>query len=320
MLTCKIRAYKGTGSFLTVDGQTPITLYRNVSLQSENAGKIQTWSIPSLTSGVVIRPTAGTQYTLGIQTSDSNCQMVTINSQSGVNFISADGTGASGLYRIQLKSDSTKYLTASGKSAGSNVYWAAPNSSLESQIWQVVITEKVLEMPAGRNCNWNQFYSGVTSQLGGDTWGCTITTALDLVNFYGPKSYTMADIRGAWYPSFTWNRVWEGNLWVDPQRTDKTGQEAFAIIRAQIDLGRPVIVNIGSNYDNHTVMCYGYTSGGTSNAHFLVMDPAGSGRNNTSSPYGAERTLAESMTFNDHPEGIWSIRLTASKNDVKNSF
>ena len=51
-------------------------------------------------------------------------------------------------------------------------------------------------MPAGRNCCWNQRCEEITKVVGKKE--CTITTALNLVNFYGPGKYKIGDISGAW--------------------------------------------------------------------------------------------------------------------------
>lgn len=172
-------------------------------------------------------------------------------------------------------------------------------------------TSKILPIP-GRNCCWNQFYTGITNITG--SGACTITTALDLVNFYGPSSYTITDIKGAWVSGagMNWNYNFAAcgsKLRVKSSSEALKGSAAFQAIRAEIDAGHPVIVNIGTgNSDNHTVMCYGYTNGGTANSHFKVMDPAY--WEDKSSQKGIDTTLDNSMSRNSHPEGIWCIRRT----------
>ena len=65
-----------------------------------------------------------------------------------------------------------------------------------------------LTMPSGRICNWNQFYTPINNLTGGE--GCTITAVLDVLNFFGPSSYTINDIRGAWVngQGVNWNYNW----------------------------------------------------------------------------------------------------------------
>ena len=58
-------------------------------------------------------------------------------------------------------------------------------------------TSHIIKMPSGRRCCWNQRYLEIVNTIGSKS-GCTITTALDLVNFYGPSNYSIANIKGAW--------------------------------------------------------------------------------------------------------------------------
>lgn len=181
----------------------------------------------------------------------------------------------------------------------------------------------IIQMPSGRRCCWNQRYSAIVNAVGKS--GCTITTALDLVNFYGPSSYTITDIKAAWIPNqgMNWNYDFSrcgSKLGVTSSKTDVKGTAAFPVIRAEIDRNRPVIVNIGTgNSSNHTVMCYGYKNGGNSYSDFLVMDPikfvpdSPNGVLQTTID-GSDHTLQNAMDNNSHPQGIWSIRKTFRKN------
>ena len=182
-------------------------------------------------------------------------------------------------------------------------------------------------MPSGRRCCWNQRYSEIVSALGNNTKGCTITTALDLVNFYGPYSYTISDIVKAWTTAgMNWNYDFSGigknkkcALRVAGSSEKLKGANAFPTIRDEINAGRPVIVNIGTgNSDNHTVMCYGYTNGGSAYSHFLVMDPikfvpdkpSSQGGKLQTTIDGSDHNLQQSMDNNGHTQGIWCIRKT----------
>lgn len=176
-------------------------------------------------------------------------------------------------------------------------------------------------MPSGRNCNWSQFYQGICDAIN-SVKGCTITAVLDVLNFYGPDSYEMSDIKAAWNSSsgIDWSYNWPGNAKLLPSIT-VSGSAAYAIIREQILLGFPVLVNLGTNVThNHTVMCYGYTNGGASDADFLVMDPAGEylrGEDDEKLPSnvvnGHDWTIARSMIWNHKPEGIWKLICTSPK-------
>lgn len=149
--------------------------------------------------------------------------------------------------------------------------------------------------------------------------GCTIATALNLVNFYGPTNYTIDQIVAAWSSdgmNWRWNFSSCGTkLRVNADSEKLVGTNAFPAIRSEIQAGRPVIVNIGTgNSDNHTVMCYGYKNGGTSYSDFLVMDPirlTSSGGISTEK-VGSNHSLQQAMNNNNHPQGIWCIRRTHS--------
>lgn len=57
----------------------------------------------------------------------------TSNSDTYVNFVSQGNN----VYLIQLNSDKTKYLTATGTASGSNVVWQARNTSSAAQKWKI---------------------------------------------------------------------------------------------------------------------------------------------------------------------------------------
>ena len=62
-----------------------------------------------------------------------NCDVYTSNSDTYVNFVSQGNN----VYLIQLNSDKTKYLTATGTASGSNVVWQARNTSSAAQKWKI---------------------------------------------------------------------------------------------------------------------------------------------------------------------------------------
>lgn len=325
MSTYRIQSYKGTGLFLNVYGTGTITGRRNVCIWKETSSSDQKWSITSLGSNVLVKSMNNQNYALNAKTDTWNCDVMTVNSDSYVNFQVVDKSAK--LYLIQLVSNTAKYLTAEGTANNSNVSWAARNTSSDAQVWKVFedapVTPPVtgeetkIPMPAGKNCNWNQFYTPLVNTIG-STQGCTFATALDLMNFYGPSSYTPEDAKPGWNGGVVWGTAWKGNFRAGARSVYSSSSsdqaKAFTLMRSQIDLGRPVIVNVGTgNNNNHTVMCYGYKNGGTSYADFLVMDPAGNGKTDTENPNGKERTLEAAMKFSSKTSGIWSMRLTESK-------
>lgn len=69
---------------------------------------------------------------LNANTSTWNCDVYTSNADTYINFILV----STGVYRLQLASDTTKYLTAEGTTSGSNVKWAALNNTTAQQ-WKI---------------------------------------------------------------------------------------------------------------------------------------------------------------------------------------
>ena len=288
MATYKITSHSGSGRPLNVATTSTISGRTNVNIWNATGSNDQKWSIASLGSGQQVKSMNNTRYMLNANTSTWNCDVYTSNSDTYVNFKSL----GSGLYRIQLDSDQTKYLTAEGTASGSNVK------------------------------RYSEIVTALKKQAGGTgTKGCTITTALNLVNFYGPDNYTINNIIGAWDKGgqgMTWG--WDFSscgtkLRVAGSSEALSGTSAFPAIRSEIQAGRPVIVNIGTgNGDNHTVMCYGYENGGTAYSDFLVKDPIriASGGGISTEKAGSDHSLQQAMNNNGHPQGIWSIRRTRS--------
>lgn len=133
MATYKITSHSGTGRPLNVATTSTITGRTNVNIWNNTGSNDQKWSISSLGSRQQVKSMNNTRYMLNANTSTWNCDVYSSNSDTYVNFKSL----GNGLYRIQLDSDQTKYLTAEGTASGSNVKWAALNSSSNAQKWAV---------------------------------------------------------------------------------------------------------------------------------------------------------------------------------------
>lgn len=131
----RIRAYRGTGLFLNVYGEGPITGTRNVCIWNNTTSNDQKWSITSLENNVLVRSMNNQNYALNAKTDTWNCDVVTVNTDSYVNFRVVDKNAK--LYRIQLVSNTAKYLTAAGTANGSNVVWAALDTGSNAQVWKV---------------------------------------------------------------------------------------------------------------------------------------------------------------------------------------
>lgn len=135
MSTYRIQAYKGTGLFLNVYGTGTITGRRNVCIWTETTSNDQKWSIDSLGSNVLVRSMNNQNYALNAKTDTWNCDVMTVNADSYVNFKVVNI--AEHLYRIQLASNTGRYLTADGTANNSNVSWSASNPGSDAQVWKI---------------------------------------------------------------------------------------------------------------------------------------------------------------------------------------
>lgn len=118
----------------------------------------------------------------------------------------------------------------------------------------------------------------------------------------------------------------QGYTWRMPGSAKQLGAESFNInsneeqadalrlIKAQIDIGRPPLIDIGPIATaSHTVFCYGYIANATSFAKILVCDPANTDRTSQS---GRKVSLHNAMTDYEYNyngityEQIRNVRLT----------
>lgn len=136
MATYKITSHAGNGLPLNVATSSAITGRTNVNIWSNTDSTDQRWSIGSLGTRQQVKSMSNTQYMLNANTATWNCDVYTSNNDTYVNFVNV----SAGVYLIQLDSDKSKYLTAEGTTKGSNVKWAARNSSSNTQQWKVETT------------------------------------------------------------------------------------------------------------------------------------------------------------------------------------
>ena len=133
MATYKITSHAGSGRPLNVATASTITGRTNVNIWNNTDSTDQRWSIGSLGTRQQVKSMSNTQYMLNANTSTWNCDVYTSNNDTYINFVYV----SAGVYRIQLDSDKSKYLTAEGTASGSNVKWDALNSSSNAQKWKV---------------------------------------------------------------------------------------------------------------------------------------------------------------------------------------
>ena len=178
MATYKITSHSGSGRPLNVATTSTISGRTNVNIWNDTGSNDQKWSIVSLGSGQQVKSMNNTRYMLNANTSTWNCDVYTSNSDTYVNFKSL----GNGLYRIQLDSDQTKYLTAEGTASGSNVKWAALNSSSNAQKWQ--ITEVSTSSGSGSSGATDAAKLQSEFQKVGDFDGAYGLQCVDLVRWY----------------------------------------------------------------------------------------------------------------------------------------
>ena len=132
MANYKIVSHGGSGLPLNVYGSGTITSRRNVCIWTDTGSTDQQWAIASLVSNQQVKSLNNLNYMLNANTSTWNCDVYTSNADTYINFILV----STGVYRLQLASDTTKYLTAEGTTSGSNVKWAALNNTTAQQ-WKI---------------------------------------------------------------------------------------------------------------------------------------------------------------------------------------
>lgn len=284
----------------------------NVCLLNDTGASNQRWNISSLGTKVAVQSRQNSGY-LNADTSSSNCDI----SSTLISYVTFKKT-TENVYRIQLWNNGIKYLTCDGTASGSNVSWKT-NTGGANQLWALIEepSEKELQMPEGRNCNWNQKCEAVTKLFGASA--CTLVAGLDVANFYSTNSagYEPSDMYNSTYwgtSGYTWEVPGDGYI-NKTKITKSTVSEYLAAIKSEIVAGHPVLVTVynSTTKEYHTVFAYGYTNGATSTADISVFDPANT--KYPSSEYGRVTDLANAMTFNNRP--LFScIRYTKRKNEM----
>ena len=138
MANYKIVSHAGAGLPLNVATTTTISRRTNVNIWSDTGSNDQKWSITSLGTNQQVKSLNNLSYMLNANTSTWNCDVYTSNADTYINFILV----STGVYRLQLASDTTKYLTAEGTTSGSNVKWAALNNTTAQQ-WKMEMSRNV---------------------------------------------------------------------------------------------------------------------------------------------------------------------------------
>lgn len=139
----KIQAYTGTGYYLNVKADWPIQRQTDVNIYQSSCPLDQIWSIATLGTNQQIKTINNLSYMLNANTSTWDCNVNTVNEDTYVNFEQVY-SGVPWVYYIRLVSSTTKYLTASGNTSGSNVCWAplaSTDSGKKAQQWKLILTD-----------------------------------------------------------------------------------------------------------------------------------------------------------------------------------
>lgn len=306
MATYKIVSHGGSGLPLNVYGTGTITSRRNVCIWTDTGSADQQWAIDSLGSNQTVRSMNNQSYMLNANRSGStwNCDVYTLNADCYVNFISLGNN----VYRIQLKSDTTKYLKALGTSSNSDVRWAVLDTTSNAQSWKIVMLSggtsgsgsKELVMPV----NHNQKISNDTSN-----WifknGCAVCCGADVASYYAGRRVEVSEMAYNTSDGFSWAGP---AVSIATKITKSNEADILPLIKAQIDANRPPIVglyNAGTNR-HHYIVPFKYKNGAASKSDITCLDPAGTNGAAT----GAIRTITESLSYNNK-KTIVDIRYTS---------
>lgn len=189
MATYKIVSHGGSGLPLNVYGTGTITARRNVCIWTDTGSADQRWAIDSLESDQTVRSMNNQSYMLNANRSNWTCDVYTLNPDSYVNFISLGNN----VYRIQLVSDSTKYLKATDTSSESDVIWAVLDTASNAQQW------KFTEVSTGGSGSSEATSASALQaafQNEGDYDGAYGLQCVDIVKWYIDTYTTLASTSG----------------------------------------------------------------------------------------------------------------------------
>ncbi len=265
-------SHAGAGKCLNVSGSEQVSNNRNVCLLGKSTSKAQSWSIVTFDAGDKIVNGLNQAFALDYSSASlgnaGNCDILVHFGNDAHTCVTLIAVNApSDIYKIKLKNYNL-YLTAKGMDDNADVRWEPPVSSGSTQQWrfrsfQSAGGTKLLPMPSGPRCNWNQKHSGITSLFGASA--CTLVAGLDAANFYATDGvgFGPASMRAYWGDDgYKWGMPGPGAFNGRFRSADYTQDQLLAKIKEEIDAGRPPVIDIGYVVDKtHTVFCYGYKNG-----------------------------------------------------------
>ena len=319
----RIKAHGGGGHYLTVTGNMPLANNRPLYLTTAMSSNMQYWKVISSGNAYKIVSCADENFALNYYWingygNSGPCDVYPHASNTDAYVLFDDaGHYTTIVYRIKqadsrLASDPL-YLTPSSYDNGASVTWETNEGGDVIQYWlfetvsipdtpdipDTPTTRTVIDLPSGRTCNWNQFYTGVTDALNGATYGCAWTCGLDVANIYGPNAYVPSDMASVWFGYYTWLLPTGCSASFGTDITYTEESQYLEKIRMEINNNRPIVVKMCTNSDSedtHFVVAYGYTGSGDTTESIKVFDPAQS-RSNTSTMTGRDTTLANAIAW-----------------------
>lgn len=216
-----ITSHLGTGLRLNVAASTVLNSRTNVNILTANSSNNQIWVIDSLGGGVEVKSASNYRYRLNAY-QGSNCDVYTSNADTRINFIQT----TTGIFRLQLQSNTKKYLTVDAKTSGTSARWAELDTSNEGQLWKVATTSCSYIM----GTSWLKMYTSPTAS-GGRT-----------VNMPTVEAFTGTD--GYSY-KFTNKNYWY--VYENPYGTNRINPNAITQIKAVT--GSNPVINIGTEGD-----------------------------------------------------------------------
>lgn len=251
------------------NSSTNLTDRLNVILSTDANSPEQMWSIDRLNTGVTVRSMIDETFGLNVYRSGDpyNCNILAIK---GNEIDSAINIWKNTYCTIKLQ-NYYLYLTVANINEGTNVYWESYTGNV-TQLWVCEqVSGTILTMPQ----NLNQTYEGNEECI--QESGCCVCCCCDVASYYNGSNYTLAQMKnyGVYYadnanchwgnvPSVTFNRG----------ITKNSDAEYYALIRSEINAGRPVIVYTTGGF-NHFVVAYGYIEQGANRNQIMVLDPSG---------------------------------------------
>lgn len=130
-----ITSHSGNGLRLTVATNGMLDGRTNVNISNAGETNVQRWLISSLGSGVQVKSTRNIRYMLNAS-STYNCDVYTANTDTSINFIYV----SPGVYRLQLASNTQKYLTVNSQTNLTSATWENLDANNPGQKWKVTAT------------------------------------------------------------------------------------------------------------------------------------------------------------------------------------